>query len=87
MVKCIGMCVCVCMCSFSLPLLPLPLKSLCVYVYKHTHTQLKIKEAVCDDDASDFFGKKMQHVVANYAGCLRQDWKSGMEIVWGFGER
>lgn len=64
---------------------PTPLKSVCVYVYIHTY-KLKIKESVCGDDASDFLGKKMQHVVANHAGCPRQRWKSGIEVVWGFGE-
>lgn len=28
----------------------------------------------------------MRHAVANNAGCPRQDWKSGIEIVWGFGK-
>lgn len=72
-----GICVCVCVCmySFSLPLLPPP-SHLCVCVHIYTHIP-ENKEALSDDDASDFHEKKMGQVVADYAGCPRQGWTSG----------
>lgn len=45
-----------------------------------------INKGSSDDDACGFFGKKMGHVVANCAGCPGQGWRSGIKIVWGFGE-
>lgn len=58
---------------------------LCVYVCIHTHIS-ENKEAVSDAEKSDFLGKKMGPVIANYSGCSRQGWKSDIKIVLGFGE-
>lgn len=53
---------------------------ICVYVHIYTHIR-ENKEAVSDYDKSDFLGKKMGPLIANYSG-----WKSDIEIVWGLGE-
>lgn len=63
---------------FVLPSFPLSPVCICAHTSEN-------KEAVSDKQ-SDFLGKKIWPVTVNNLGCPRWDWKSGTEIVQGFGE-